>query len=171
MYTFNLDVSFSYLLYIFLWSKKWAYKIVNALFVLFLETPTIQIYPDEPDGKYYVGEDVTIKANIRNPLGVLCVTWQKETEAGTHTINTALPKYKETSHASDEHQLLIRDCNDSDQGGYFLLAACNYDQEDARSNKIYLNIVKGNSSNCYFKKICITTYDYSLLFLYIRNIL
>lgn len=127
-------------------------KKFNALFVLFLETPSIQIYPDEPDGKYYVGEDVTIKANIRNPLGVLCVTWQKETEAGTHTINTALPKYKETSNASDEHQLLIRDCNDSDQGGYFLLAACNYDQEDARSNKIYLNIVKGNSFNCYLKK-------------------
>lgn len=108
-----------------------------------LETPTIRIYPDEPDGRYYVGEDVTIKASIRNPLGVLCVTWQKETEAGTHTINTALSKYKETSNATDEHHLLIRDCNDSDQGGYFLLAACNYDQEDARSNKIYLNIVKG----------------------------
>lgn len=116
---------------------------VKILSSALLETPSIQIYPDEPDGKYYVGEDVTIKANIRNPLGVLCVTWQKETEAGTHTINTALPKYKETSNASDEHLLLIRDCNDSDQGGYFLLAACNYDQEDARSNKIYLNIVKG----------------------------
>lgn len=117
---------------------------------LFLETPTIHIYPDEPDGRYFVGEDVTIKANIRNPLGVLCVTWQKETEAGTHTINTALPKYKETSNATDEHQLLMRDCNDSDKGGYFLLAACNYDLEDALSNKIYLDIVKGNSFNSFF---------------------
>lgn len=86
----------------------------------------------------------------RQILGVLCVTWQKETEAGTHTINTALPKYKETSNATDEHQLLMRDCNDSDKGGYFLLAACNYDLEDALSNKIYLDIVKGNSFNSFF---------------------
>lgn len=125
---------------------KWSMRI------FFLETPIIQIYPDEPDGRYYVGEDVTIKANIRNPSGVLSVTWQRETEAGFHTINTALPKYKETSNATDEHQLLIRDCNDSDQGGYFLLAASNYDLEDVLSNKIYLDIVKGNSFNSYFKK-------------------
>lgn len=78
------------------------------------------------------------------------MTWQKETEDGTHTINTALPKYKETSNATDEHQLLMRDCNDSDKGGYFLLAACNYDLEDALSNKIYLDIVKGNSFNSFF---------------------
>lgn len=123
-------------MYKFLWTKKWA---KNGLWAFFLETPTIHVYPDEPDGKYYVGEDVTIKANIRNPSGVLSVTWQKETEAGFHTINTALPKYKETSNATEEHQLLIRDCNDSDRGGYFLLAACNYDLEDALSNKIYIS--------------------------------
>lgn len=111
-------------------------------------------------------------ANIRNSSGVLCVTWQKETEVGTHTINTALPKYKETSNATDEHQLLIRDCNNSDQGGYFLLAACSYDLEDALSNKIYLDIVKGNSFNSYLlQTLCITTSDYSLIFVYISNIL
>lgn len=39
--------------------------------------------------------------------------------------------------------LIIKNCNESDKGIYFLLAACTYTKEDVKSNELNLDIVKG----------------------------
>lgn len=68
------------------------------------------------------------------------MTWQR----GGQTINTALPKYAETTNNDDENQLIIRNCSENDAGNYFILATCNNGIEDICSNRIYLDIIKGS---------------------------
>lgn len=116
-------------------------------FYLNLEKPDIHIYSDEHNNRYFIGEDVTIRVNVKNPSVVLCMTWQRETHNGNQTINTALPKYTETTNNEDESLLIIRNCGENDTGNYFILATCTNDIEDICSNKIYLDIIKGNNSD------------------------
>lgn len=109
-----------------------------------LEKPTIDICSDEQNNRYYIGEDVMIRGNVKNPSAVLCMTWQRETDNGSQTINTALPKYTETTNNEDENLLFIRNCDENDTGNYFILATCTTGIEDICSNKIYLDVIKGN---------------------------
>lgn len=85
-----------------------------------------------------------IRGNVKNPSAVLCMTWQRETDNGSQTINTALPKYTETTNNKDENLLFIRNCDENDTGNYFILATCTNGIEDICSNKVYLNVIKGN---------------------------
>lgn len=103
---------------------------------------TIDIQPDQINGRYYVGEDVIIKANLRNVSRILCTTWQKQTENGRYTIDTSLPKNMEIRNdQTGEYKLTIQNCNELDKGTYFLLAACSRDME-VKSNMIKLDFVK-----------------------------
>lgn len=104
-----------------------------------LEKPEIEIVSDEQNNRYYIGEDVKIRGIVKNPSAILCMTWQR----GSQPINTALPKYAETTNNEDENQLIIRNCSENDTGNYFILATCTDDIEDICSNKIYLDIIKG----------------------------
>lgn len=88
------------------------------------ETMTINVHSDQRKGKYFVGEDVIMKANIRNPAPILCMTWQKETETSSYTVNTSVPEYTETENLTNEHTLTMKNCLESDSGTYFLLAVC-----------------------------------------------
>lgn len=108
----------------------------------FVETIGINIQPDQRNCRYYVGEDVIINGRIRNVSKVLCKTWQKESETGSHIIDTTLEKNLETKKDIGEYVLTIKNCIESDSGTYFILAACINDME-VQSNKIQLNVVKG----------------------------
>lgn len=113
------------------------------LYYWFLEKPRIEIYTDQKNTRYFVGEDVTIKANIDRSTSILSATWQRKTENGSQTLCTALPKYTGSKDRGHEHLLIIKNCNESDKGIYFLLAACTYSTEDVKSNELHLDIVKG----------------------------
>lgn len=71
------------------------------------------------------------------------MTWQRESENGCQTIDTTLSKYKETKENTNEPKLIIKDCDKSDGGSYFLLAGCTDTIGYLISNKIDLNIVEG----------------------------
>lgn len=111
---------------------------------LFVETIYIRVHPDQINGRYYVGEDVIIKACISNISTILCKTWQKTSETGSDAIDTSLPKNIETESAIGDCILTMRNCVESDSGTYFILAVCTNDME-AQSNKIQLNVVKGTT--------------------------
>lgn len=111
----------------------------------FEETITIDIQPDQINGKYYVGEDVIIKASLGNISKILCMTWQKETENGSNTIDTSSLRFMENENdVTGEYTLTIENCNELDKGTYFLLAACTGNLE-VKSNRIKLDFVKGNT--------------------------
>lgn len=109
------------------------------------ETSSVKINSNQPNNRYFVGEDVIINASINKPYDVQCVTWQRETENECHTINTTLSKFKETKVNKDEFQLIIEECDESDEGTYFLLAGCTDTIEYLISNKIDIDIVKGKT--------------------------
>lgn len=113
-----------------------------------LEKPEIEIFSDEQNNRYYIGEDIKIRGIVKNPSAILCMTWQR----GNQTINTALPKYTETINNEDENQLIIRNCSENDTGNYFILATCTKDIEDICSNTIYLDIIRGNITQKHFIK-------------------
>lgn len=117
-----------------------------CIFFYFTEIPKIEISSDQLSGQYYVGEYVKLKARIRNPHAVLCLTWQKVERNGSQTIDTTKEKYSGTMCKTDEHTLVIKNCNDLDSGTYFLLAACTSNMGTVISNKITLNIFQGNKS-------------------------
>lgn len=110
------------------------------MFMFFLEKPTIEISCDQENDMYYVGEDVTIKAELKNASNVLCVVWQTETPKGDQALDITQSKYKGTKITTEETRLCIRGCLDKET--YFLLASCS-DGTEISSNRIRLNIVKG----------------------------
>lgn len=112
-------------------------------FILDAHAMSIKIYSDQTDAKYYVGEDVTINVSIAIPSSILCVSWQKETENASLTIDTTLAKYIGSKDEIDKCQLMIKDCDESDEGTYYLLAACSAD-EVIYSNKVQVRVVEGN---------------------------
>lgn len=73
------------------------------------------------------------------------MTWRKE-EHGT--IDAELPKYKGSSSQTDKPQLVINNCNINDEGIYFLIATCRANEE-IKSNKIHVKIVKGIPTNVF----------------------
>lgn len=83
-----------------------------------------------------------MKASIQNSSTILCMTWQKETETGSNTINTSLPQYIQTGNDTDENTLMIKNCSESESGSYFLLAACT-NNLDVYSNSVQIAVVKG----------------------------
>lgn len=107
------------------------------------EMPTIEIFSNKQNDQYHVGEDVTIRAVVRNPTAILCMTWQRGPENRSRTINTALPKYKESKSKENEQLLEICNCHENDTGNYFILATCTNNIEDIFSNKIYLDVLEG----------------------------
>lgn len=107
-----------------------------------VEYLTVEIYSDQNDGIYYFGEDVTIKTKSRNPLAILCATWHRESENEIYTIDTSLPKYTGKRDESNEYQLMIKNCDESDIGTYFLLLVCT-DGLEMHSNRINLKILRG----------------------------
>lgn len=122
---------------------------MQFLLFYFTEIPTIEISSDQLSGQYFVGEYVKLKARIRNPHAVLCLTWQKVAKNGSHTIDTTMEKYSGTMCETDELTLVIKNCNNLDSGTYFLLAACTSDMGTVISNKINIDIIQGKKS--YFK--------------------
>ena len=119
------------------------------MFMFFLEKPTIEICCDQEDDMYYVGEDVTMKAELKNASNVLCVVWQTETPNGDQALDITQSKYKGTKITTEEARLCIRGCLDKET--YFLLAAFS-DGTEISSNRIRLNIIKGKlySFECEF---------------------
>lgn len=103
---------------------------------------TIEVLSDQKKGKYFVAEDVILKANIRNPSTILCMTWQKETETSSYTVNTSVPQYTETENLTNEHTLTMKNCLESDSGTYFLLAVCTNSLKVC-SNRVQLEVKKG----------------------------
>lgn len=119
-----------------------------------LENPTIEIYSSLSGSKYYVGEDVMIRANFNNPSAILCITWQRESTTGNFgAIDTTLHKYRGTRNGTENHLLYINNCEKSDGGIYFILATCT-DGMEIMSNKIYLDISEGKT---YFSRNILST--------------
>lgn len=103
----------------------------------------IDVYSDQENDEYYVGEDVTIKANLENRTSVLSLSWQYATGNESYTIDSTLPKYTGTKTEIGQPQLIIRNCIDSDRGIYFLLAASTDNMDDVFSNKINVKVKRG----------------------------
>lgn len=101
------------------------------------------MYSDQENDEYYVGEDVTIKANLENRAAVLSVSWQYATGNESYTIDSTLPKYAGTKTEIEQPQLIIRNCIETDRGLYFLLAASTDNMDDVFSNKINLKVKRG----------------------------
>nr|XP_022301624.1 uncharacterized protein LOC111109695 [Crassostrea virginica] len=106
--------------------------------------PRIQVFTNHDDNKFYVDEDVIITAHFENPSSVSCIIWQTETPNGDRALDTdhELSKYKIEQNSINEATLLIKGCCETDKGPYFLLASCS-DDTNVKSNKVYLNIVRG----------------------------
>lgn len=94
---------------------------LNSLFNFILVSMHI-ISTDKKD-KFYVGEDATITAKFRSSLVLCRGVWQRNTDSGSHDIDTRLPKYIETRNENGDHLLIIRNCNESDSGTYTLMVA------------------------------------------------
>lgn len=129
--------------------RNWSYTHVNIHFFFHLssalENPTIEIYSSLSGSKYYVCEDVMIRANFNNPSAILCITWQRESATGNFgAIDTTLPKYRGTRNGTENHLLYINNCEKSDGGIYFILATCT-DGMEIMSNKINLDISEGKT--------------------------
>ena len=79
--------------------------LINVHGLFFLEKPTIEIFCDQEDDMYYVSEDVTIKAELKNASNVLCLVWQTETLDGDQALNITHSKYNGTKITIDEARL------------------------------------------------------------------
>lgn len=143
---------------------KKSMSFINAPFYLsiflsvtfFLAITSIEIYSDQTNDKYYVGEDVTITAKFNNPFQVLFVKWQFNGNSLRNTIDTELPKYAETRYENNNHLLVIKNCCALDAGEYFLVATCRQEKDicsknvgicrdsvDICSNKLHLKVGQG----------------------------
>lgn len=122
------------------------YLLTCILFVCeFIEKPpNLRIFTDHKDNKYYVDEDVIITAHLENPSSVSCIIWQTETPNGDRALHTnhELSKFNAKRNSISEATLLIKGCCETDKGPYFLLASCS-DNTEVKSNKVFLNIIKG----------------------------
>ena len=79
-------------------------------------------------------------------------SWLKQTLNGDTALDISLPKYEGTSIAPNECILLIiRDCDETDIGTYFLQTVCSGDKEIS-SDKLNIAIFEGKLC---FLKICI----------------
>lgn len=109
----------------------------------FVEKISVSISSDQYDTTYYIEENAVITARLENSLAVRFVKWKRETDTGSHDIDTTLPKYRETLDNTSEqlHVLKIRSCDESDAGTYFLQVSC-ADREIC-SNKIHLQVLTG----------------------------
>ncbi|XP_061179431.1 obscurin-like, partial [Saccostrea echinata] len=112
--------------------------------------PKMEITCNKKDGKYIFGDDILIMAKITNPLNVLCLTWQKETEEGVEVINTTLPKYDKSSTRIHDSQLHINKATSEDSAYFFLLAAFTYGETE--SNKVRIHI-KGEKPSVSLEQI------------------
>lgn len=75
---------------------------------------------------------------------VVCrVVWQRNTESGSHDIDTRLPKYTATRNENGDHLLMIRNCNESDGGTYILMLA--FHKFAYYSDEIDLKVEKGKN--------------------------
>lgn len=138
-----------------LWLAKKSLKTVSYYYTLFyLEITTIEIRCDQTDDKYFFDEDATILASFGNPSAVLSIEWVKETDSGDHTIDTTLQKYTGSTCSNEVEcpMLIIKRCNESDIGTYFLIVSCKRDLY-IYSNKINLKVIKG-------KILFFVTYEY-----------
>lgn len=113
--------------------------------IFFLDKTSVSISSDQYDTTYFIEEDAEIRAHFENSLAVRFVKWKRETDTGSHDIDTTLPKYRGTLNNTSEqgHVLKIRSCDESDAGTYFLQVSC-ADREIC-SNKIHLQVLKGNA--------------------------
>lgn len=113
------------------------------LLVFFPDITALSICSDQSDTIYFIGENAEITASFGNCLDVRQVTWIRETDSGTHVIDTTLLKYKGTKRDTDEqlHVLSIKNCDESDIGTYFLLVSCS--DRHIFSNKLHLQVFKG----------------------------
>lgn len=120
-------------------------KLCPQCIFFFLDDTSVSISSDQYDTTYYIEEDAEIKAHFENSLAVRTVKWKRETDTGSHDINTTLPKYRGTINNTSEqqHVLKIRSCDKSDAGTYFLQVSCA--DREIRSNKIHLQVLKGNA--------------------------
>lgn len=121
-------------------------KLCLQCIFFFLDKTSVSISSDQYDTTYYIEEDVEIKAHFEKSLAVRTVNWKRETDTGSHDIDTTLPKYRGTLNNTSEqrHVLKIWSCEKSDAGTYFLQVSC-ADRPKIRSNKIHLQVLKGNS--------------------------
>lgn len=103
------------------------------------EITTASVLFDPPNAHYYKGEDACIRAYFENYSAVCFVEWQRETDGGSHAIDTTLPKYKGTIY----NLLMIRGCDESDDGTYFIKVRVSCIDWDICSNKLYLQVLKG----------------------------
>lgn len=115
---------------------------VQLRIYFFLEITSIEIYSDQKNNRYFIGEDVTITAKFGNPFAVLCVSWQFNANGSSSTINTSLPKYAGTRYENNKHLLIIGSCCQSDAGEYSLVATCK-ENVDICSAKLQLKVVEG----------------------------
>lgn len=102
---------------------------------------TLKIYSDQEDDRYYVGEDVILRADFGNPSSVKSFVWHKQTERDNHYIDNALPRYKGSGIYPEMPLLKITKCNESDAGTYILLVSCK--DVDIYSNIIHLKVQQG----------------------------
>lgn len=105
----------------------------------------MSISSDQFDTTYYKGEDAEISARFENCSNVRHVTWMRQTGNRYQAIDTTLPKYKGTIQETFDHLLvlMIRSCDKSDVGKYFLKVSCS--NLEICSNGIYLQVVKGKT--------------------------
>lgn len=103
------------------------------------EITTASVHFDPQNANYYKGEDAKIRAYFGNYSAVRFFEWQKETDDGSHAIDTTLPKYKGTI----GQILMIRDCDESDVGTYFIKVHVSCTDWEICSNKVHLQVLKG----------------------------
>lgn len=106
------------------------------------EITTASVRFSPPNAHYYKGEDACIRAYFRNYSAVRFAEWQRETDGGSHAIDTTLPKYKVTTGCIG-NLLMIRDCDESDDGTYFIKVRVSCIDWDISSNKLHLQVLKG----------------------------
>lgn len=106
---------------------------------IFSEIATASVRFVPPNDHYYQGEDAYIKAYFENYSAVCFVKWQRETDGGSHPIDTTLPKYEGTI----DSFLMIRGCDESDEGTYFIKVRVPCIDWDICSNKLHLQVLKG----------------------------
>lgn len=105
------------------------------------EITTAFVCFDQWNDNYYKGEDVKIRAYFGNSLAVRYVDWHKEIDGGSHAIDKTLPKYEGTA----DHILMIRGCDESDVGTYFIQVHVSCTDLEICSNKLFLQVLKGKN--------------------------
>lgn len=104
---------------------------------------SVDMYSNQRNNKFYVGEDVTITAQYSNPFVVLYPTWQFN--GSSNNIDTKLRKYAGTRSENNKDLLIIRDCCELDAGEYSVVANCTPNIEIC-SEKLKIEVIKGKIS-------------------------